>query len=231
MFLRRTLNQARKIHHVLFIEDHTIVTRNHHRMDAVEAAVKKLEPMLKADTCNVVLLNAGYFRENKVFTFGKGEFDAAKVVDLEGNKGSCGVWGNIGRHLRHHECDGNAHVVMITNGGDTCSKLNGDKGIQKMFVDLIQRRPDFKFTASCIGLDIIRPQERRAISTACTWTGGSTLFLDCDGKDEDGTTLTSAEADEFFKNFIPTAKSVSTAKAGARVATILRDVKHVAPSI
>eukprot|EP01064_Diplonema_japonicum_P039269 TRINITY_DN97_c5_g1_i1.p1 TRINITY_DN97_c5_g1~~TRINITY_DN97_c5_g1_i1.p1 ORF type:complete len:232 (+),score=36.23 TRINITY_DN97_c5_g1_i1:66-761(+) len=231
MFRNRLASQARKLHHVVFVEDHTIMTRNANRMVALEETMRKLEDRLKQDTCNVVMLNSGYFRENKIYKFGKGEFDAERVCDLDGNKGASGVWGNIGRHLRKYE-DGECYVLMVTNGADECSRHSGVHGMQKMLAEVSMRKPTLKFLASCVGLDVIRSKERASITEGCAWSGAPNLFLNCDGKDADGTDLSSDEAMRFFSMMAaPSSSSISSVKKSAKPQDFLNDRVHAAPSI
>eukprot|EP01063_Lacrimia_lanifica_P015467 TRINITY_DN22221_c0_g1_i1.p1 TRINITY_DN22221_c0_g1~~TRINITY_DN22221_c0_g1_i1.p1 ORF type:complete len:249 (+),score=138.45 TRINITY_DN22221_c0_g1_i1:54-800(+) len=206
MYLRSGPAQRRALHHFVFVEDHKIVTGNRHRVHNLTEAFKAMESTLKKDGVTLVKLNSGYFRPNNTTYYAKGEFDAAAAADLNGNEGPSGQWSNINRKLKKEVLEGNhkeIRMVLVTNGGDKASPypFNNRRGSEELVKAIAANNPSLKYTTWFIGLDVTRPQERSSFETASSWTGGRALLLDCDGKDDDGTSLGSKEATEYFAAF------------------------------
>ena len=194
------LTSARRgIHTLVFVEDHSIITGNEKRLALAEKALSNIAKKVNADSSTVIKLNSGYFRPNEVTEYAKGAFDVQASVDLKGNKGASGLWGNIARVIKSRE-ETEVNAVVVTNAADDASKhpLNGKYGMEALVSQLGEAKPGLRYTFYTVGLDVTREEERDSIRNACNWTGGNAVFLDCDGADADGTTICSAEAKAFF---------------------------------
>ncbi|KAJ9468681.1 hypothetical protein DIPPA_16342 [Diplonema papillatum] len=110
---------ARGIHSMVFIEDHSIITGNKYRVDNLRQVLQKVEGKLKEDTCTVVKLNSGYYKPNEVIDFEKNKFDVEEAVDLKGNHGPSGIWGNISRVMKERR-DGDISMLVLTNAAEDC---------------------------------------------------------------------------------------------------------------
>ena len=232
---------SRAIHQLVFVEDHSIITRNESRSENLRQALDKMAPKLNADTSTLVKLNSGYYRPNEEVEFKKGAFDAEVAVDLKGNHGPSGVWSNIARVVKARD-DTEVSIVAVTNGADDASKfpMRGEYGLENMVKLLGERNPGLRFTFNTVGLDITRENERKSIRDACNWTGGDALFIDCDGADDDGTVITSADATQFFDTFnIKDAKKANEAVKAAKArftanhshTSALTTANHTAPTL
>eukprot|EP01060_Flectonema_neradi_P023708 TRINITY_DN31_c14_g1_i1.p1 TRINITY_DN31_c14_g1~~TRINITY_DN31_c14_g1_i1.p1 ORF type:complete len:264 (+),score=64.27 TRINITY_DN31_c14_g1_i1:58-792(+) len=230
---------ARNIHHMVFVEDHTVITGNEKRLGNLRQALEAIKPKLDKDTSTLVKLNSGYYRPNKVTEFAAGEFNVDTACDLDGNKGSSGLWGNIHKVIKERG-EEDVNIVILTNGADDCSRgCSGITGSELMMKKISETGASgLRHTTSIIGLDVTRSVERESISRACLWSGGKAVFLDCDASDDDGVCVSSAEAKDFFASFnVTDSKKLNAAAAASQKhfeaqsnGSVLEIIKHTPPS-
>ena len=215
-----------------------MITGNETRLSNLKQALEAMKPKLDCDSSTLIKLNSGYYRPNKITEFAAGEFDVDAASDLDGNKGSSGLWGNIHKVIKDRG-DESVNVVILTNAADDCSRgCSGITGSELMMKKISETGASgLRHSTSIVGLDVTRSIERESIARACLWSGGRSVFLDCDASDDDGVCVTSTEAKDFFTAFnVTDVKKLNAAAAASQkqfetvgTNSVLEEIKHITP--